>query len=271
MTDMDRWYGVTCLYFGGKTGWTTVSNQARSRSLYACWWKSSNQTGRKTGKKCQQTCNCIFYSEKSCLYWTGWSGEKEERKKEQKKKRTVIPAIGKTRESIMRAKETKPNQPPVSHPIPDMWRHINGPYQSSLWKISSFSVWTWWTTQVRATLSQLTTPRISLRSTDFKTRLQRKWSSYKLKAHFARHGERVVSDNGPPFQSSSSEGFVITWSFQHVTSSPKYPQSNVKAENAVKAAKTLIRKTTEESSSPYLVAKHTIRKHEQLTKPKVVQ
>ena len=181
-----------------------------------------------------------------------------------KTKRTVIPAIGKTRESIMqalhkshtglqgclrRAREVvywpglhtdlekflsqyepcqtlkkEPNQrTPVSHPIPDMWRHINGPYQSSVWKISSFSVWTWWTTQVRATLSQWTTPRISLRSTDFKTKLQRKWSSYKLKAHFARHGELVVSDNGPPFQSSSSEGFVTTWGFQHVTSSPKYP------------------------------------------------
>ena len=86
MTDMDRWYGVTCLYFGG----TTVSNQARSRSLYACWWKSSNQTGRNTGKRCQQTCSCIFHSEKSCLYWTGWSSKQ-------------VPAIGKTRESIMQA------------------------------------------------------------------------------------------------------------------------------------------------------------------------
>ena len=75
MTDMDRWYGVTCLYFGG----TTVSNQARSRSLCACWWKSSNQTGRNTGKRCQQTCRCIFHSEKGCLYWTGWSEKKKKK------------------------------------------------------------------------------------------------------------------------------------------------------------------------------------------------
>ena len=31
----DHWYSVTCLCFEGKIGWATVSNQARSSSLYA--------------------------------------------------------------------------------------------------------------------------------------------------------------------------------------------------------------------------------------------
>ena len=94
MTDMDRWYGVTCLYFGGKTGWTTASNQARSRSLYACWWKSSNQTGRKIGKKVPANLQLYFPFREELSILNGLIF---------KTKRTVIPAIGKTRESIMQA------------------------------------------------------------------------------------------------------------------------------------------------------------------------
>ena len=76
----------------------------------------------------------------------------------------------------------------------------------------------------------------------------------KLKAHFARHGipDRVVSDNGPPFNSQDFVQFAKTFGFEHVTSSPGYPQSNGKAESAVKAAKTLMKKALDSKTDPYL-------------------
>ncbi|KAK7090822.1 hypothetical protein V1264_010573 [Littorina saxatilis] len=76
----------------------------------------------------------------------------------------------------------------------------------------------------------------------------------KMKAHFARYGvpERVISDNGPPFNSEEFAAFARSFGFEHVTSSPGYPQSNGKAENAVKAAKNLMRKTSETKTDPYL-------------------
>ena len=65
-----------------------------------------------------------------------------------------------------------------------------------------------------------------------------------LSAQFARYGipETLVSDNGPPFSSSDFRAFMRMLDIRHVTSSPGYPQSNGKAENAVKTVKTLMRK-----------------------------
>lgn len=76
----------------------------------------------------------------------------------------------------------------------------------------------------------------------------------KVKAHFARHGipDQVISDNGQPFASREFEEFARAYSFEHVTSSPTYPQSNGKAENAVKTAKKLMWKAMETKSDPYM-------------------
>lgn len=74
------------------------------------------------------------------------------------------------------------------------------------------------------------------------------------KRHFARHGipERVITDNGPQFVAQDYAKFAAEWDFQHVTSSPRYSQSNGKAESAVKIAKTLLKKALKEGSDVYL-------------------
>ena len=56
---------------------------------------------------------------------------------------------------------------------------------------------------------------------------------------FARHGipEIVVSDNGPQFSAELYATFAKDYGFEHITSSPLYPQGNGEAERAVKTIK----------------------------------
>ena len=64
------------------------------------------------------------------------------------------------------------------------------------------------------------------------------------KSIFARHGipEVVYSDNGPQFQSFVYSQFASAYQFNHITSSPYFPQSNSKAERAVATIKNLLKK-----------------------------
>ena len=66
-----------------------------------------------------------------------------------------------------------------------------------------------------------------------------------LKSIFSRHGmpERVVSDNGPQYSSADFTAFAKQYGFEHVTSSPRYPQANGKAERAVETVKTILGKS----------------------------
>ena len=78
-----------------------------------------------------------------------------------------------------------------------------------------------------------------------------KWSSTssrtvidKLKEVFSRFGipDVLYSDNGPRYLSEEFQKFSREWGFNHVTSSPYYPQSNGLAERAVRSAKDLLEK-----------------------------
>ena len=71
-----------------------------------------------------------------------------------------------------------------------------------------------------------------------------------LKSIFARHGipEIVRSDNGSQYSSAEFMSFASSYGFQHITSSPKFPQSNGQAERCVQTVKNLLKK----SNDPYL-------------------
>ncbi|UYV74940.1 K02A2.6-like [Cordylochernes scorpioides] len=69
----------------------------------------------------------------------------------------------------------------------------------------------------------------------------------RLKSIFARHGmpETVRSDNGPQFQKvlgSKFSRFSKEWSFKHITSSPRFPQSNGFIEAIIKNIKQSLKK-----------------------------
>ena len=70
---------------------------------------------------------------------------------------------------------------------------------------------------------------------------------------FAQYGvlDTLVTDNGPQFSSAEFSTFARSWSFDHTTSSPHYPQSNGKAENAVKTVKGLFKKCRQAGRSEY--------------------
>ena len=71
---------------------------------------------------------------------------------------------------------------------------------------------------------------------------------------FSKFGipKTVVSDNGPEFSGEPYQIFSRQWDFQHVTSSPKYPQSNGKVERTIQTIKKSLRKAFENKDDPYL-------------------
>ena len=76
----------------------------------------------------------------------------------------------------------------------------------------------------------------------------------KMKMQFSRYGipDICISDNGPQFTAHEYKQFSKQWKFDLVTTSPRYPKSNGKVENAVGAAKRLMKKAKKNSSDAYL-------------------
>ena len=64
-----------------------------------------------------------------------------------------------------------------------------------------------------------------------------------LKAVFARHGipEVVRSDNGPQYSFQEFVSFASLYEFSHITSSPRFPQSNGQVERTVKTVKRMLK------------------------------
>lgn len=52
-------------------------------------------------------------------------------------------------------------------------------------------------------------------------------------------------DNGPQFSGQAFVSFADSYGFRHVTSSPKFPQSNGEADRAVQAVKNLLKKAAD--------------------------
>ena len=76
------------------------------------------------------------------------------------------------------------------------------------------------------------------------------------KSVFTRHGipEILISDNGPQFCSEMYSEFAKGYQFQHLTSSPYFPQRNGEAERAVGTVKRLLNR--ESDPYPALMAYH---------------
>ena len=68
-----------------------------------------------------------------------------------------------------------------------------------------------------------------------------------LKAVFPRHGipTTLVSDNGPQYSPQEFTNFNREYNFTHITSSPRYPQSNGLVERMVRTVKSLLCKSSD--------------------------
>ncbi len=75
-----------------------------------------------------------------------------------------------------------------------------------------------------------------------------------LKQIFGEIGtpRRLYTDGGPHYSSEKFKQFAQEWGFEHIMSSPHFPQSNGFIERAVQTAKSVIRKAEQEGSDPEL-------------------
>ncbi|KAL5020156.1 hypothetical protein ScPMuIL_003048 [Solemya velum] len=88
--------------------------------------------------------------------------------------------------------------------------------------------------------------------------LSRSWASEVtidcFKTIFSTQGipEVLYTDNGPQFSSHVFKSFAKDWLFQHITSSPRYPQSNGFIERMVQTVKNTLRKAKLDNVDPNL-------------------
>ena len=69
-----------------------------------------------------------------------------------------------------------------------------------------------------------------------------------VRSQLARHGspEVLVSNNGPQFSGGEFRTFTQLWDIEHVTSRPRYTQSNGQAERTIGTVKNLMKKALED-------------------------
>ena len=75
-----------------------------------------------------------------------------------------------------------------------------------------------------------------------------------FKSIFARHGkpDLLYTDNGPQFVNYEFQLFLKNWEIKHITSSPKYPQSNGFIERHVQTIKRLLKKSLYDNRDIYV-------------------
>lgn len=64
--------------------------------------------------------------------------------------------------------------------------------------------------------------------------------------------EVIISDNGPQYDCQNYKQFSDEWGFQHITSSPRYPQSNVFIACQVQTVKSTLDKAVKSGEDPHL-------------------
>ena len=75
---------------------------------------------------------------------------------------------------------------------------------------------------------------------------------------FAEFGipDRIVSDNGPHFASEAYREFARMWQFDHITTSPRWPQGNGFIERQVRTIKSLLKKSKQSGTDYQLALLH---------------
>lgn len=144
------------------------------------------------------------------------------------------------------------------------WRNMNSDVKIPMRNMKHFSLAT---AQKAAVRSRSTEPTLGeIRSRPFPIWKQRIFRDGRLffgflwsrpvGQHIARYGipEKIVSDIGVQYDSDEFEAFAQSYGFSHTCTSPHYPQSNNKAESAVKQAKMI-----KESGTDYYLALVNVR------------
>lgn len=80
----------------------------------------------------------------------------------------------------------------------------------------------------------------------------------RIKSFFAKHDipDLVISNNGPQFTDHEFMHFAIKDEFRHVTTKPRYSQSNELVENCIKIIRAYLNKAGESDSGLYLALLH---------------
>lgn len=73
-----------------------------------------------------------------------------------------------------------------------------------------------------------------------------------MKGFFSRHGIPQCVVNGPQYDCVEFSEFAKQYGFQHITSSPLYPQANGQTEKGVQIVKRLLTKASDSKTNPYL-------------------